>query len=99
MVAIWFLLCLFNLPFRIDATKPTPLETTCDPEWFGRPENQDCKDVLARLPDWGTAASLENDEWGTIREFVNFGAVSGVAGGGADGDVIRTPLVMNNGER
>ena len=96
MIVILFLLCLLKFPFQIDAQNP-PRDETCDPEWFGRPENQDCKDALARLPDWDSMVQLRDEEWGFIREFVNLGAEPSIRGHDNHENNVRTPLILTNG--
>ena len=100
MFAIWVSLCLFNFAFYLAAQRP-PQDETCDPEWFGRPKNQDCKDALARLPDWNSRAQLGNEvgneEWGVIREFVNAGTAPRIGGPNSHEDNVQTPLIYTNG--
>ena len=96
MIEIWLLLHLSRIAIIANAQIP-PQEITCDPEFYGRPENQDCKDALARLPDWTLTVS-ENEDWEPVREFVNIGAQPTIQAPDNRDNNVRTPLVLTNGK-
>ncbi len=95
MLPLWVFLPVLSFVSLIKA-QGQPQEHSCDPEYYGRPENQDCEDALARLPDWALTASAGVEEgWEMIREFVNIGTTPMIPD---TANNIRTPLIYNNGE-
>ena len=97
MINIWCLLYFSILFVFAKAQIPPPREETCDPVRFGRPDNQDCKDALARLPDWGMTVSAD-DDWQMVREFVNIGSAPWMQASDNGHNNVRTPLVYTNGQ-
>ena len=87
-------LAIFTLP--VFAPKP-PQDFSCDPVFFGRPENQDCKNALANLPDWEAMSEDGSEDWGIIREFANVDG-PGRSGTTAEEHIVRTPFVHTSGE-
>ncbi len=99
MIEIWCLLFLSTFFLLTSAQSPTQDET-CDPEFYGRPENQDCKDALARLPDWDLTRS-DDDGWEVVppvREFANAGGIPRIQAPDNRENNIQTPLVYTNGQ-
>lgn len=95
MVALCGLLSLLVFSSLAFAQR-IPQDETCDPEWYGRPANQDCKNALARLPDWRAVSQNGNANPGIIRQFVNDGRWTRV-GSSTQEDEIRTPLSYTHG--
>lgn len=77
------------------APKP-PQDKMCNPRFFGRPQNQDCKDALANLPDWEAISENGDADWGIIREFVNTESPAGTGTNGQEHRIL-TPLVYTKG--
>ena len=97
MIEVWLLLYLSGFAGFANAQLP-PQETTCDPEFYGRPENQDCKDALARLPDWRLTVS-HDEGWEPVREFVNIGTQPWIQAPDNRENNVITPLVLTNGKQ
>ena len=60
----------------------------CDEYWFGRPNNQDCREAMLRLPDYGTTTPK-------LREFLPIGAHAYHIG--AASPPVRTPMINTHG--
>ena len=95
MVAIWACLYLSAFVLPAYAQRP-PKDETCDPEWFGRPTNQDCKNALAKLPDWEAITGHGSADWGSVREFTNVGWPT-IPTPNNDETYVRTPLIYTSG--
>ena len=60
----------------------------CDGYWYGSPNVEDCRQVLMRLPDYGTTSQK-------LREFLPVGAQP--LHQGVEGPPVRTPIIYTSG--